>query len=328
MSKLSAEAAEFASLLSNKENVLVSTHTSPDGDAIASALAAVKILELLGSDPVCYLAGQMPHRYHFLPDHHRIRQVQKGEEQRWNHALIVDCGSYPRIRDVADLIRPDAVLVNVDHHADNQHFGRLNIVLPEAPSTTQILFDLVKALELPIEQDLATILYVGLMTDTGGFRFSNTDERAFTTAAQLTRLGAKPDLIADAVYSSNSQEAMKLLGEALASLEVTADGRIATMMVHTTDNSEEWEDLSDFGLAVDGVTASALFRVKENVTRVSLRGRGPVEVIAIAKRFGGGGHLKAAGFTDQGDPEKIRSRVVEALLEEVEQRNAHSSDEE
>lgn len=328
MSKLSAEAAEFSSLLGGKERVLVSTHTSPDGDAIASALAALKILELLGSNPACYLAGQVPQRYRFLPGHDRIRQVQKGEEQRWDHALIVDCGSYPRIWDAADLIHPDAVLVNVDHHADNQHFGRLNVVYPEAPSTTQILFDLARALELPIDENLAAVLYVGLMTDTGGFRFSNTNERTFAAAAELTRLGARPDIMAEAVYSSNSPDAMKLLGEALTSLELTGGGRVATMTVHAVDNSEEWEDLSDFALAVDGVIASALFRVRENVTRVSLRGRGPVEVAGIAKRFGGGGHPKAAGFTGQGDPQEIRSRVVEALLEEVERRYAHSSDEE
>ncbi len=306
-------AAEFASLLKGGSRILVSMHTS---------LAALKIIEMLGGDPVCYLHGELPGRYRFLPGIDRIHKIPEDRGESWDRALIVDCGNFARIGEVAGLIHPDAVLINVDHHADNGLFGRLNFVRPEAASTTQILFELIGSLDLPVDTELAELLYTGLMTDTGGFRYANTNEEAFDAAARLVRLGAQPHKIAEAVYASNSPQAAKLLAEALASLELTCGGRLAAMTVNASGNPDEWEDLSEFTLSVDGVIASALFRIRDDVVRVSLRGRGPVEVAGIAKMFGGGGHPKAAGFTTQGDPEKIRASVIKALTEEVEKRDA------
>lgn len=318
-----AQASEFAACLGGKEHLLIATHTPPDGDAIASLLAAREILITLGSNPVCCLEGEVPRRYGFLPGSDTIRSAISGEEMVWDLALVVDSGSLSRIGEVEKRISPEGLLVNIDHHADNGRFGRLNLVYPHAASTTEILFDLVEVLNLPVSENLATLLYTGLLTDTGGFRFSNTSERVFTIAAQLVHFGADPEEISEAVYACNSPASMKLLGEALSSLELTCEGRVAMMTIQQHDRREELEDLADYALAVKGVQVSALFRVKEGASKVSLRGRGAADVAAIARRFGGGGHPKAAGFTQEGNPEEIRAQVIKALTQEVENRTAH-----
>jgi phosphoesterase RecJ-like protein len=119
---------------------------------------------------------------------------------------------------------------------------------------------------------------------------------------------------------------MKLLGEALSSLELNADGKVATMIVHQSNAAEELEDLAEYALTVEGVQAGALLRIQNGTIRVSLRGRGAVVVADIARRFGGGGHAKAAGFTHEGDPEDLRLRVVEALSQEVKNSIAHPAE--
>jgi phosphoesterase RecJ-like protein len=251
--------------------------------------------------------------------------VHSGAKMKYDRVLMVDAATYPRVGEVASLVAADALIVNVDHHDDNTNFGKINIVRPKAASTTEILFDFCEALDLLISADLATQLYTGLMTDTGGFRYSNTSVHSFETAARLVELGAEPNVIAEAVYASNSPAGMKLLSAALGSLELASQGRIATMTIEPEDGWEEAEDLADYPLKVRGVRASALFRLKNGTVRVSLRGRGHINVSEIARRFGGGGHLKAAGFTIQGDLEEIRAQVIELLRREVEHRIPHAT---
>lgn len=312
-----SQASEFASHLGGKNRVLITTHTSPDGDAVASLLAAREILKRLGAESHCRLDGRPPARYDFLPEYSQIEDAAKARGPNWHHVLVVDCGNLSRIGDLVNDVSQEAVIVNVDHHADNEHFGNLNIVRPEAASTTEILFEIMQALHLPISETIARLLYTGLFTDTGGFRFSNATERSFHIAAQLVHSGAPPHEIAEAICSRNSLETARLLGQAASSLELTADGRIATMTVSSGDAVEEMEDLADFAFMVRGVRAAALLRVNGQVIKVSLRARGNVNVSEIARRFGGGGHPKAAGFTAEGSPEEIRNQVIAALNEEI-----------
>ena len=312
-----AQAAEFAAKLGDQKRVLVTTHISPDGDAVASMLSASEILRQLASEAICCLPDRVPRRYDFLPGADYIIETADLNDKDWDRILVVDSGNLSRIGDLANRISPETPLVNVDHHADNSRFGDLNVVYPEAASTTEILFDLIQTLHLSIPDNLATLIYAGLFTDTGGFRFSNTTERTFSIAARMVRHGANPNDIAEAVYASNSPTSMRLLGKALSSLELTEDGCLATMTVEQDNSAEEMEDLADYGLAIKGVRAAALFRLEGESVRVSLRGRGAVNVSRVARRFGGGGHAKAAGFTVKGNYDKLRSQVIAALNEEI-----------
>ena len=304
----------------------MATHTSADGDAIASLLAGAEILKLLGSSPVCGLDGIVPARFLFLPGSDKIARPEALAPASLDRVLVVDAGNLSRIGEVSKFVASEATLVTVDHHPDNEHFGKLNIVYPDASSTAEILFDLAQALNLKLTGELATQLYTGLLTDTGGFRFSNTSRRTFSIAAQLAGMGAQPGRIAEAVFYSNPLSGMKMLGEALSSLELYDGGRVAIMTIRCSDSHEEMEELADYALAIRGVQAAALFRFQDKSCRTSLRGRGSVDVAQIARRFGGGGHQKAAGFSQRGRPGEIRSRVIKALCEEVEKSEAHRSD--
>lgn len=304
--------------------VLVTTHTSPDGDAIASLLTASEIIRLMGGEAISVLDSEVPERFRFLPGSNQIVRPESLAPKIWDCVAVVDAGNLDRIGQVSERISPDTTVINVDHHPDNLHFGKLNIVYAQASSTTELLFDLVQALELPVTAQLSTLLYTGLMTDTGGFRFSNTTEGAFSLAARLTKCGANPCDIAQAVFSDNSLPSLKLLGEALDSLELTDDGRVASMTVEYDEKREEMEELADYALAVKGVQAAALFRVGKEVSRISLRGRGSADVGRIARRFGGGGHKNAAGFTYRNHQSEIQNQIINALREEIESSNSQS----
>ncbi len=313
------QAVEFAALLGGEKSVLVGSHKSPDGDALCSLLAAARILTILSSRPVCVVDGQIPERFNFLPGADQIRSLAQLTSWNFDAVLTVDCGSLSRLGALADRIGSEPLLVNIDHHPDNSLFGRLNIIFPEASSTAELLYDIILALNVPLDVDLATILYTGLMTDTGGFRYSNTSSTAFAMAARLVQAGADPAILAQAIYSNNSLHGIKLLGEAAHSLDLSAGGRVASMTVQQPEASEELEEITDFALTIKGVRALALFRLAGNTVRCSLRARGSHDVARIARKYGGGGHQKAAGFTWDGSLEEIRIRVLADLREEVEE---------
>ncbi len=320
------EAEEFARLVGKGQTVLVTTHVSPDGDAVASTLAAAEIVKLIGGRPVCGLEAAVPRRFGFLPGASEILQPEALPDPDYLAVLIVDCGNLARIgKNTTQRLAAEADVVNIDHHADNQFFGKLNLVQPLASSTTEILFDLIQALKLPLAAPLATLLYAGLLTDTGGFRHTNTTAQTFSKAASLAAAGSDPAKISADIYSANSLASVKLLGQALQSLELFADGRVAMMTIPDLPEVEEPENLADSGLGVQGVELTALFRLGAGTCRVSLRARGDYDVAKIARTFGGGGHPKAAGFTYSGSAEAIRARVLEALREEMEDSTARYS---
>jgi bifunctional oligoribonuclease and PAP phosphatase NrnA len=318
-------ARELADLLGHAKRVLIASHRSPDGDAVASVLAGAEMIRSLGSEPLCAIEGGASSRYGFLPGVEALRAGEKPPERSFHCVLVLDCGSLPRIGKVAEWIKPDHPLVNVDHHRDNVHFGTLNLVYPEAASTTEILFDLLRALQLPLTASLAVNLYTGLLTDTGGFRFPNTSPRCFQMAAELSAAGGDPGRIADSVYRVNSAAGVKLLGEALNSLEVVSAGRLAILTIQEPDASKELEDVTDFALTVRGVRAAVFFRTGKDEVRVSLRIRGSGDVACIARRYVGGGHQKAAGFTVKGSIGDVRAGIIAALCEELDHPTASDS---
>jgi phosphoesterase RecJ-like protein len=315
------QAQDFAARLGDHKTVLVTTHIAPDGDSIASVLAAALLIDFLGSRSICAIDGVVLSRFQFLPGSDRIVPPERLgailPETPIHAALVLDCGSLERIGNLAELMPSKNALVNIDHHPDNRIFADLNIVYPHASSTTEILFDLAILLKCPLSRDLATLLYAGLMSDTGGFRYSNTTEKTLRTAAQMIAAGANPAQVAAAVYRANSAAGLKRLGEALDSLELEANGRIALMTLQGLNHQDEYEDTVDFAMTVQGVQVAALFRVGEGTCRVSLRAGDGHDVAHIARRFGGGGHQKAAGFTHQGALSEIRAQLLDLLRQEV-----------
>jgi phosphoesterase RecJ-like protein len=312
-----ASYAEIARLLPEGPPLCLTTHESPDGDAIGSLLGAGTALEGAGRDVRFYLAGStpMPHEYRFLPLE-RIERVPPADlEQRELWAF--DCGSARRIGPDPSLLERPLRIVNIDHHHDNTRFGALDLVDPEASCTAQIVERLLREAGIEIPSPVAEALYVGLVTDTGRFQYSNTTPEAFRLAARLVDAGAHPARVFAAIWETVPFAKQRLLGIALEHARLEVSGKLLVTWLTRDDYRSAGADepfsegVVDHLRAVEGVTVAALVREPRELDgprhKVSLRGRDAgVDVSKIARGRGGGGHVGAAGFTsDETIPEIV-----------------------
>ncbi|NLC56864.1 MAG: bifunctional oligoribonuclease/PAP phosphatase NrnA [Armatimonadetes bacterium] len=281
--------------------VLLACHVNPDGDTMGSALALGLALQHAGKKVTLVSPDEVPLPYHFLPGSHQFqRSVPEGD---YDVAAALDCDGESRMGSAAPAVRRAAQVIEIDHHTGTDRFGDIVVVDPTAAATGELVFGLLRLLALPITADVATNLYVALMTDTGSFRFANTTARCLRIAAELVDCGADPFRIADHVYETRSRAATLLLGRALASLKLSDDGQIAWGRLTAEDFQQaaatdaETEGIVNHLRAIAGVRVAILLREVNGKVRVSLRSREPVDVAAVARVFGGGGHRVAAGCT-------------------------------
>jgi phosphoesterase RecJ-like protein len=312
-----ASYAEIAQLLPEGPPLCLTTHESPDGDAIGSLLGAGLALEAAGRDVSLYLAGStpMPHEYGFLPLERIDREPPADLEQRELWAF--DCGSARRIGPDPSLLERPLRIVNIDHHHDNTRFGALDLVDAEASCTAQIVERLLGEAGIPISSHVAEALYVGLVTDTGRFQYSNTTPEAFRLAARLVDAGAQPPRVFAAIWETVPFAKQRLLGIALEHARLEVSGKLLVTWLTRDDYRSAGADepfsegVVDHLRAVEGVTVAALVREPRELDgprhKVSLRGRDAgVDVSKIARVRGGGGHVGAAGFTsDETIPEIV-----------------------
>src|SRR5262245_633320 len=313
------------------QRIWITVHESPDGDSIGSALAIYGVLRGLGKDVVAIRQPPFPSLYERLQWAPAMVDVSRIDSlPRPKMIMTCDIGSFRRIGKVLDAIEPDVVVVNVDHHPDNEGPGRpcrlLNLVEPTVASTTMLAYLLLSdAYPGRIGPEEARCLYLGLVTDTGCFRHSNTDAAALQVAADLARLGADSGTLAEEFMFRRRPEALRLLAAVLGSLELHADGRFATlaltqeMLRRSGGSLEETEGFVNYATSLHGVHAAALFReVDAGTTRVSLRSTGRLDVAKVAAEFGGGGHRNAAGLTVGADLASAQARVGRAALRHLE----------
>ena len=308
---------------------LISSHAHPDGDAIGTEMALARLLRASGRSATIWNADPAPDTCSGITANEPIHVGQTpppGFPEEFDFAVPLEC---PRL-DRTDL--EDALgllpLLNIDHHLGNRLYGVANWVDTDAPAVAEMVLRLARALDFPIDEATATALYLGLMTDTGSFRFSNATPRAFEAAAELARLGARPEQVATWVYESQSPAAVRLLAEVLDTLELHCDGRVSSLrlelsMFERADARRTDSDgLIEHARSIRNVEAAVLFRERpEGDVKVSLRSRGPVDVGAIAASRGGGGHHNAAGCLIEGrnDEQAVISELataVQAALED------------
>jgi len=301
---------------------LVATHVRPDGDAIGSLLALTFMLRKLGKEAASYSQDTVPPGLEFLSGAsdilHRLPELSSYEV-----AIFVDCGELHRAGPVlADSIGVVPTLINIDHHVSRETpFGSYFWVEPSASSTCQMLYDLCADLPVDLDPDIASQLYTGLLTDTGSFRFSNTNRRVLEVAANLVAAGARPDFIAQNVYDSTSPEHLRLLAMVLATSAFFAGDRIATaeltrkMLQETGTTPMDAEGFINHFRSVRSVEMAMLFREEKNgMVHVSMRSKGPVDVATLAQKHGGGGHRHAAAFRASGDLRKLRREFTEEAM--------------
>jgi len=297
----------------------LTTHENPDGDALGSLLAMKLALDQLGKDSVMVLHSDapLPGEYAFMPLAELRRRWPDDVSERVLVAL--DCANESRIGDDEVLGRVPLTL-DIDHHHDNTRFGDVNLIVPDASSTGEVLRDLFRELGVELTPDISEALYTAIVTDTGRFQYTNTTPKTFLLAAELLRAGADRQRVFQGVYESVQFAKLKLLARALDRAQVYEGGRIVISYLLRTDFAEVGaaepysEGIIDYLRAVEGAEMAVLIREPPReggpTRRVSLRASvDELDVSAIARKSGGGGHRQAAGFSSEASIEEITEFV-------------------
>lgn len=311
--------------IKSSRHLLVASHAEPDGDAVGALLAFGLAVLKMDKKATLYNASRIPAVYRFLPAVERIVPHIK-KANTYDTAVVLDCGNLTRIGAAEAVVGRIPTIINIDHHISNTRFGDLQLIDTAACSTSEIIYRLIKALPVALDRDIGTALYTGILTDTGSFRFSNTNQAAFAISQKLTDLGVRPHQVAQHVYGTYSLGRIKLLNLALDSIEISDNGKLSMMTVtrsmleKTKTNSEDVDGLINYARRIKNVKIAALIQEQANGKKatkqtgssyhVSLRSDGTVDVAAIASSFGGGGHISAAGFQVKGSLRHLKSEII------------------
>jgi len=320
--RFAKEFAEIAALIGTRRRCLLFGHIDPDGDCIGSMLALAAFLRERGKEVACFTPGDMAEIYLDLP---LVKLFMREEDLPSFKPDMVFALDSPTTARTADLVMHGngVPVVNIDHHPTNERYGDINVVDERASAAAILVYRFLASIAPErITPEIADYLYLGVLMDTGGFRFRNTNAEALATAARFVELGARAHELAHDFIYVKKLSTLKLLARALDDLEVHGDGRIAAMHISrgmlaaTGAAMSDTEGFVDYAASIDDVELAALFReIGESEIRVSLRSRNDYDVAALAEKFGGGGHRNAAGLTIHKDLATAKALIVNALGE-------------
>jgi bifunctional oligoribonuclease and PAP phosphatase NrnA len=314
-----SELDAVADAIRGHDRFVLTTHENPDGDALGSLLAAKLAFDQLGKDSVMVLYGDapLPGEYRFMP----LAELQRRWPEDVSERVLValDCANESRVAD-PELLGRVPLTLDVDHHHDNTRFGDVNLIVADASSTGEVLRDVFRELDVVLTPEIAEALYIALVTDTGRFQYTNTTPKALRLAADLVEAGADVHRIFQGVYESVQFAKLKLLARALERAQVYEGGRIVVSYLLRTDFNDVGaaeaysEGIIDYLRAVEGADMAVLIREPPRADgptrRVSLRASvDELDVSAIARKSGGGGHRQAAGFSSETSIEDITEFV-------------------
>ena len=307
------------------QNILIASHAEPDGDSVGSLVALGLALAKLDKKVTMYNPSPIPAVYRFLPGAGRIiRQIKQADT--YDLALVLDCGDLARIGETSAEVGKIPILINIDHHVSNTGFGHIQLIDTTACATAEIVYRLINALEIPLDKAIATSIYTGILTDTGSFRFSNTNRAAFAISKAMTDAGVEPHNVAQRVFGTYSLGRIKLLNMALNSIEISDNGKLSLMtvtrsMLNTTGtNTEDLDGMINYARRIEDVKVAALIHEIKNGAgkftnmnryHVSLRSDSSVDVAKIAGKFGGGGHASAAGFQIESTLVALKTKIID-----------------
>ncbi|MFC1767808.1 bifunctional oligoribonuclease/PAP phosphatase NrnA [Candidatus Margulisiibacteriota bacterium] len=303
------------------KKILVMGHTDPDGDAIGSMTSMYILLKNLKKKAVMYCPDEVPETYKFLPYSGKIKN-KLSPKLKFDLGIAVDCGDIKRLGSKINVRKMVKTLVNIDHHPDNTKFGDINYIR-SISSVSEIMYGLFNFCAQPIDKRAATSLYVGIMTDTGNFRYDYTTSDTLRIAADLVDDGANISGLAMKVYETKTMSAMKVLGAAMYGVKCSKSGRVAwsaltsDLMAATGARSEDLTGIVDAIRSIRGVEVAVLFREVEDGIKVNFRSKYKINVSAIAKKLGGGGHVRASGVMIKGDIDEVQQKVLKEVFKVI-----------
>jgi phosphoesterase RecJ-like protein len=306
-----------------RQRFLLTSHARPDGDSIGSQMAMAFALDALGKDVRIVNADPAPEHYQGFPGMDRIEIADRTDSSGADAVIVMECGDLARTG-VAGLEHP--FIVNIDHHAGNSMYGAVNWHDDTAAACGELVFDAIQALGVPLNLEIATHVYLAILTDTGSFHHSNITPRTFDICRQTVEAGVNPAAMARRVFDSNSFGKLKLIGALLDSMELVDEGRLAVLRLDDAMleacgcTHNDTEGLINLPLTAREIQAVVFFKEgDENAVRVSMRSKYDVDVRKVANAFGGGGHKNAAGFTAPGKLADVRADILNRVVAAIAQ---------
>lgn len=308
-------------LINKHNNIFICSHVQPDGDNIGSTLAlAMAIKKLKGRNANVIKVDEVPTDFHFLPNVDMFKE--QDISQNVDLLISLDSSDLNRLGVGRELLLKANKVINIDHHITNENFGDINIVYDKAGSTAEIIYKFIKNMDIDIDKDIATCLYTGISTDTGRFMYSNTTYETHLIVAELIKAGIDINNINVNIYQNRSIERTKLFLDALNNLELVLEGRVGLvsitqeMLKQNDAIMEDSEGVVSFIRDINTVEVACLLKeISRDEVKVSLRSKNHVDVSQICIKFGGGGHVKAAGCTINENIDKAKQMVLNEILE-------------
>ena len=320
--------AEIGAILHAQQRFAVLSHVRPDGDALGSQLALALSLQQLGKEVTVWNEDGLLEKYSFLPGGQLLAQPPP-EPQDFDVAVALDTATQNRLGTAGEAVRHAKTWINIDHHPSNPGYGDLVHIDPTSPATGQILFELIRNQQLPMDPAIAENLFVAISTDTGSFQYPNTTARTFEIGAKLLRGGVDVGRVSQLLYENYPRRRTELLRELLGTMRFEANGQIASFSLSLKVagelgvRPEDNEGLIDHLRAIRGVIVAVFFEeLADGKVRVSMRSkREDVDVSAICQKFGGGGHKLAAGTRVRGTLAEVEQRLLQTICQEVKSLN-------
>jgi len=297
------------------DNILLLAHVNPDGDALGSSLSLYPILKKMGKKVSVFNATKpLPEYLDFLPN---FDKVKNSVPKKVDLTIAFDCGSFDRL----GLEEKPSFLINIDHHISNTNYGDINLIKPDYASTSQVVYDLLKANEVFIPKESAICIYTALVTDTGSFQYETVNDKVFECAADLVRCGVSPEYVSKMLFHRDRLSRLRLLAKAYETIEMCCDGKVAfvevtkEMMEMTGSIKEDTDSIVNSVRALATVEIACMLREEDEGIKISLRSKNYADVSKVAQKYGGGGHIRAAGATFRGEYgfEKVKKLLKEDL---------------
>lgn len=300
--------------INNAESIVILTHENPDGDAIGSSLALYNGLKQIGKN-ADLIIPEFPQTFEFLKNSEEVKK--EGKTEKYDLAIALDCGDIKRLDGFAKYFEDANVRISIDHHSANTMFADYNFVNPMAPACCQILVTVLEALGIEIDKEIGTCLLTGIITDTGGFKYSGVTSETFEFAAELLNKGVNVSNIYKRVLQTLSKPSFELRRRAMNRLEFLEEGKIAFTYTTLKDEEETMagsnnhDGIVEMGRDIEGVEISIFLREKEEGYKISLRSNEYVNVSDICLMFSGGGHIRAAGGSINLPFEQAKQKVID-----------------
>lgn len=304
--------------INKAESIVILTHETPDGDAIGSSLAMKIALKQFGKN-ADVIIREVPRIFNFLPERDEIKQ--DSDVEKYDLAISLDCADFKRLVGNEHFEKAEQTIV-IDHHGSNKMYGDINFVNPVSPACCQILIGMFQYFNVYIDKDLGTCILTGIITDTGGFKYSGVTAETFEFTADLLQKGIKVYDIYKRVLQTKTKANFELMKKAVDRMEFLEDGKVTFTYITNNDLEEvnaeigDHEGLVELGRDIEGVEVSVFIRQNDNEEdnyKISMRSNDYVNVSDVCLMFGGGGHERAAGATVKGDLEQVKQKIIKEL---------------